>query len=159
MVLSMAVMLTACGPDTGGIAEERLGNDVGAAVAAMSTAVESTPTGSDPAPEHYAEVSTFELLSGLEELPDARAANTMYCLQRAGDTITACVFFPINVSIPSGLAGYSASVYGCAELSGVPGSFDVQVADVECPSELVDWFSERADEEPSVVSVRASMDP
>lgn len=125
----------------------------------MSSAVESTPTGSDPAPDRYAEVSTFELLSGLEGLPDAPAADTMYCLRRAGDNITACVFFPMNVSIPSGLAGYSASVYGCAELSGVPGSFDVQVADVECPPELVDWFSERADEEPSAVSVRASVDP
>lgn len=146
--------LTACGPDTRGFAEELLSADVAVSVDAMSSTVESAAPGRDPVREDYAIVAKYELLSGLDDLPDAGAADTVYCLERTGDRITACVFFPMNVSIPSGFSGFSSSIYGCAELTGVPGSFEIDVEDAECPQELVDWFSERSDQEPSPVSIR-----
>ena len=152
-LLFAVALLTACGPDTRAIAEERLGDSVAVAVDAMSSTIESAAPGLDPVREDYAIVTKHELLSGLDDLPDAGAAGAMYCLERTGDRITACVFFPMNVSIPSGLSGFSSSIYGCAELTGVPGSFEIDVEDAECPQELVDWFSERSDQEPSPVSI------
>lgn len=152
-VISIAVVLSGCTPDARGTAEERLANSVKIAVEAMGTVLEGAPDGVDPIAEDYTTVATHELLSGFEELPNGGAADSTYCLERDGTRITVCVFFPMNVSIPSGLSGFSASVYGCAKLSGVPGSRDITVVDTECPQELIDWLSERTNEDPDAVSI------
>ncbi|MFB7252384.1 hypothetical protein [Microbacterium sp. NPDC056234] len=154
-VVAMLALLAGCAAvDPRAIAEERLTNSVGVSVDAMGSVVASIADETDPMVDDYTTVATYELLSGLDDLPVEPVADTLYCLDRVDGAITACVFYPMNVNIPAGLDGFYASIYGCAELSGTPGDQDITVEDVDCPQELVDWFSERSSvEEPEAVSI------
>ncbi|WP_406245491.1 hypothetical protein ACI7YT_10560 [Microbacterium sp. M] len=154
-VVAVLTLLAGCAAvDPRAIAQDRLTNSVGVSVDAMGSVVASMSDETDLAVDDYTTVAVYELLSGLDDLPVEQAADTLYCLDRVDGTITACVFYPMNVNIPAGLDGFYASIYGCVELSGVPGDYDITVEDVECPQELVDWFSERSSvEEPEAVSI------
>lgn len=152
-VLSIVGLLAGCAPDVRGRAEDGLARNAVAAGRAMGSALATADASVDPAASDYAAVATYELLSGFDSLPDSGAANSLYCLERDGNVITACLFLPMNVDVPSGLSGFASSIYGCAEFSGVAGGEGVTVDDVECPEELVTWFAERASEKPQAVSI------
>lgn len=154
-VLSCAMLLTGCTPDARGSAEDRLRGVAATSIDALGEALVTNPSQGKATAADYTLVATHQLLSGLESLPEGEATDTMYCFEQVGDTITTCLFFPMNVSIPSGLSGFSSSIYGCVKLSGQVGSRNVAVEDVECPSALVAWFAERADENPKAVSIEA----
>ena len=145
--------------DPRGIAEKRLSDSVATSVAAMAEVVATASDDAALVATDYTTVARSQLLSGLTDQPEGAATDTLYCLDRVDGEITACVFYPMDVDIPSGLDGFYASVYGCAELSGIPGSRDITVKDAECPQKLVDWFSERSSiEVPDAVSIAAVFD-
>lgn len=94
-------------------------------------------------PSAFQTVASGQALSGFSDLPPGEASSTMYCLEHDAEVVTACTFYPLAVSISSGLSSYKSSVYGCASLSGRQGETDVVVEDIDCPTELVDWFTEK----------------
>ena len=154
-VVTVLALFTGCAAvDPRAVAEDRLTNRVGVSVDAMGSVVASMSGATDLVVEDYTAVANHDILSGVDDRPVGPAADALYCLDRVDGTITACVFYPMDVNIPAGLDGFYSSIYGCAELSGVPGGYDITVEDVECPQWLVDWFSERSSvEEPEAISI------
>jgi hypothetical protein len=139
-MVAIGAALTGCGSSADDGAREALGQTVDVSIEAMSESLLALAPSDELDPGAFATVASYQALDGLSDLPAGESSSTMYCLERDADGVNACVFYPMTSSLASGLSAESASVYGCAILSGRIATKAVAVVDTDCPDELVSWF-------------------
>lgn len=119
----------------------------------MSAALLNTPVGEEPDPANYIPVANKQYLSGLDNQQFGGPSILMYCLERDGAMITACLIIPLSTSNATSPGVKDAAIYGCARFSGQAGKPEVTVVDEECPHQLIDWFTTGRPDPPEEVSL------